>query len=96
MEIPEAFDWDEYNREKNWVKHGVSVKECEQAFFNKSRIVWKDTKHSVGEERFILLGKTNIDRGLHIVFTIRKRKVRIISARSQNKKERSFYANQKN
>ncbi len=96
MQIPEALEWDEANRQKNWKKHRVSMKECEQMFFNMPRIVWKDTKHSTGEERFIVLGKTNAARGLHVVYTVRRRKIRVISARDQNKKERSFYANQNN
>lgn len=29
------FDWDESNSSKSWVKHKVSVKEQEQAFFDK-------------------------------------------------------------
>lgn len=72
------------------------MKECEQVFFNKPRIIWKDTKHSVDEGRFIVFGKTNAKRGLHVVYTVRQKKIRVISARDQNKKERSFYENQKN
>ena len=30
-----GFDWDEGNLLKNWEKHGVTVAECEQVFFNR-------------------------------------------------------------
>ena len=31
-----GFQWDEWNSEKNWERHGVSNSECEEAFFNPS------------------------------------------------------------
>ncbi len=92
----EEFEWDEGNKEKNWKKHHVSVKECEEVFFNSPRIVWRDVKHSEKEERFIIFGKTNMGRGIHVAYVVRRGKVRVISARDQNKNERRFYASQKN
>ncbi len=94
--IPEEFEWDEGNAEKNKAKHDVEIKECEEVFMNIPRIIWRDKKHSTTEERFIILGKTNIGRGLHVIYTVRHEKIRVISARDQNKKERSLYASQKN
>lgn len=92
----EEFDWDEANTQKNWLKHHVSVKEAEELFFNKPYIIWKDEKHSLREERYVLLGKTNTGRRLHAVYTVRHHKIRVISVRDQNVKERRFYASQKN
>lgn len=57
--------------------------------------VYTLAKHSEKEQRFILLGKTKTDRTLHITFTHRGEKIRIISARDQNKKERIAYESQK-
>ena len=91
---PVSFDWNEGNKEKNWIKHRVTIKETEQVFFNNPRIIWKDDKHSTLEERYIILGKTNMKRHLHIVYVVREEKIRVISARDQNKKERRFYENQ--
>jgi len=51
----------------------------------------KDTSHSNKEKRYILLGKTKKERLLFLVFTIRKKKIRIISARDLNKNERKLY-----
>jgi len=47
--------------------------------------------HSQVEERFIILGKTRKDRLLYVVLTKRANKIRIISARDINKKERYIY-----
>ena len=86
-----GFEWDKYNIEKNWDKHKVTPFEGEQTFFNKPLIIADDPKHSQYEKRFYALGKTDQERKLFIVFTIRGKKIRIISSRDMNKKERSFY-----
>jgi len=87
----EGFQWDAGNSEKNFYKHKVTNSECEQVFFNQPIIVVDDTKHSEDENRFYLLGRTDQDRLLFVVFTVRKNFIRIISARDMNKKEREIY-----
>ena len=86
-----GFDWDEHNVNKNWDKHNVHFTECEEVFFNKPFLVADDEKHSAGEKSYYSLGKTNARRLLFVVFTIRKNKIRVISARDMNKKERKTY-----
>ncbi|MFH1994388.1 MAG: BrnT family toxin, partial [Nitrospinota bacterium] len=71
--------------------HGVSLSECEQAFFNIPLVVADDVKHSESENRFYALGQTDAERFLFLVFTVRKNKIRLISARDMNKKERRVY-----
>jgi len=85
------FDWDRGNRDKNYQKHKVSFKEAEDVFFNRPLKVFKDKKHSQVEERFIALGKSDSGRKLFITFTIRRNKLRVISARDQSRKERKIY-----
>jgi len=85
------FEWDEGNIEKNWQKHKKSNIEAERAFFDKRRFIFKDKLHSNQEERFRIIGKTREGRLLFIVFTFRKNKIRIISARDVNKKEVYLY-----
>lgn len=86
------FDWDEGNTRKN-DKHGVSMAEAEQVFFNEPLLVIEDSKHSQGEIRLHALGKTNESRTLHITFTLRNsgEKIRVISARDMHRKERKIY-----
>jgi uncharacterized protein len=87
----EEFDWDEGNRLKNWRKHKVNYLEIEEVFFNKPLLLNEDIAHSDKEKRFQCLGKTNQDRKLFISFTVRKNKIRVISARDQSQKERRVY-----
>jgi hypothetical protein len=86
-----GFDWDEGNRDKNWINHQVSTSECEEVFFNLPLLLRSDLAHSTSEVRYFVLGKTNVGRPLFISFTIRHDKIRVISARDMNKKERAAY-----
>jgi hypothetical protein len=90
----EGFEWDKGNSDKNRIRHHVTQGECEQVFFNEPIVVSSDIKHSQAEGRWYVLGKTDGERLLFIVFTIRKNKVRVISARDVNKKEREIYHEQ--
>ena len=85
-----GFDWDSGNEQKN-VKHGVAAAEAEQVFLNEPLVVLDDLKHSDMEERFHALGQTNGGRLLHITFTIRTGRIRVISARDMHRKERAIY-----
>lgn len=87
----DGFDWDEWNRNKNWISHKVTFRECEEVFFDKHVVVYEDTKHSTNEKRFGILSKTANDRLLHINFTVKEHKIRVISARDMNRKERKHY-----
>lgn len=87
----EGFDWDKGNTEKNWLVHDVTPQEAEQVFFNTPLIAADDQKHSRTEKRYFVLGQTDEDRPLFIAFTMRKRRIRVISARDLNRKERKVY-----
>ncbi len=91
-----GFDWDSGNADKNWMRHKVTQQECEEIFFNQPLIVALDTKHSDNEERQFVLGQTNSGRKLFLVFTTRRKKLRVVSARDMSKKERVTYGKQKN
>lgn len=86
-----GFDWDTGNAHKNWEKHLISQAECEQVFFNEPLLLLADEKHSKAEKRYHALGRTNTNKPLFVVFTIRKNHIRIISARRMNTKERALY-----
>jgi len=88
---PVIFDWDKGNIDKSWGKHKVSNLECEEVFFDEDKKVSRDKLHSKGEERLILLGKTKKERLLYLVLTLRNKKIRVISARDINRKEKKLY-----
>lgn len=87
-----GFDWDAGNARKN-DKHGVSMAEAEQVFFNAPLLLLDDAKHSQQEARHHALGRTDEGRLLHLTFTLRKSGslVRVISARDMHRKERMIY-----
>ncbi len=86
----EGFDWDKANID-HLKKHAVGDKECETVFLNKPFILTRDDTHSQAEERFRVYGQTNRKRLIVLIFTIRNNKIRVISARDQNKKERKEF-----
>lgn len=83
-----GFEWDEGNREKNWIRHQVSVAECEQVFFNVPLLAAEDERHSSVEPRYYVLGQTDAGRKLFLVATVRGELVRVISARDMSRRER--------
>ncbi len=88
-----GFEWDDGNRDKSLIKHGVSRDECEEAFADEKRLIRVDAKHSGAEMRHHLLGKTQKGKILFISFTVRSHRVRVISARPINRKEKTLYEN---
>ena len=88
----DGFDWDDGNRDKNWLKHGVSNSECEGVFFNVPLLLAGNVKHSETEQRYLALGRMNGGRLLFISFVIRMDKLRVISARDMHREERTAYA----
>jgi len=88
---PAAFFWDQGNERKNLEKHGVTPQEVEEVFFDPPKKLLEAKFHSGKEDRYLLIGQTKRQRLLFVVFTIRNRQIRVISARDLNKKERPLY-----
>src|ERR1700689_2802400 len=88
-----GFDWDDGNSLKSTEKHLVSQAEAEQLFADSQLFIAFDVKHSQNEARYQALGRTIDGRPLHVTFTLRdnQTKIRVISARNMNRKERGLY-----
>lgn len=86
-----GFDWDEANSQKNWDRHRVTQEEAEDLFFNEPLVVRSDIRHSWREKRYYALGQTGRGRRLFIAFTIRRKLIRVISARDMNAREQEVY-----
>ena len=88
-----SFDWDQGNARKNADKHSVSQAEAERIFFNEPLLMLPDPKHSQQESRYHALGITDMDRLLHITFTLRASGtlIRVISARDMHRREKIYY-----
>ena len=87
-----GFEWDAGNERKN-ERHGVTMMETEQVFFNAPLLLLEDAAHSQNELRIHALGLTDAAQALHITFTLRKsgQLIRVISARYMHRKERAIY-----
>lgn len=56
-----GFEWDEAKAQSNERKHGVSFDEAATCFLDVFGIESIDTEHSIGEERFVLMGMSDRD-----------------------------------
>ena len=91
LEACEGFLWDEGNSSKSWLKHRVAERETEEVFFNEPLMLVADMAHSQNEARFRAMDYTDNDRYLFVVFMVRAKLIRIISARDMNRRERVIY-----
>jgi len=62
-------------------------------FVNTPLVIAEDVKHSQTEGRYQALGQSLTGRQLHVAFTLRNEgtRIRVISARHMNRKERALY-----
>ena len=85
----EGFYWDAGNRAK-CQKHGLSLDEIESVFSRRVLIV-NDEANSEAERRFRAIGVTAGGRQAFIVFTLRGKRLRPLSARYMHRKEIERY-----
>ena len=85
------YHWDNKKAARNVSKHGVSFQEAITVFGDPLFVIFADPDHSVGEERFIIMGESSQKRLLVIAYTERPNVIRIISAREATPKERKAY-----
>ena len=87
------FEWDSTKSDSNLRKHGVSFEEAKTVFTDEFGRLIRDPDHSeLGEDRFLLLDEYR-SRLLVVCHCIRQEdRIRIISARKAEKRERKVYA----
>ena len=90
-------EWDYKKAASNLRKHGVDFDEAASCFDDPDVLMFHDVPHSAREDRYAAVAKSNRDRLLTMVFTIRRTKdgkkiYRIISARHASKKDRKDYS----
>jgi uncharacterized DUF497 family protein len=85
------FEWDEDKGHANLRKHGVSFEEAMTVFLDDLAVPFQEPAHP---ERLTLIGESRQARVLLVVFTERgpDGRIRIISSRRANKRERRAYA----
>jgi uncharacterized protein len=85
------FEWDEDKARSNVRKHGVSFDEAQTVFTDEFSITIPDPEHSDEEERLLILGLSHRKHLLVVIYTERGKRIRLISARKANRKERKEY-----
>jgi uncharacterized DUF497 family protein len=86
-----GFAWDDANSHKNREQHQVTPEEAEDIFFREPLVVRSDVRHSKTEKRYYALGYTGAGRRLFVAFTVRRKLIRIISARDMNRNETAVW-----
>ena len=89
--MPYRFEWDAEKARENLRKHGVSFDEAVTAFSDQLSSLLPDPDHSVGEERYLVMGQSTRGRLLVVSFVERPPRTRIISARLATRRERQDY-----
>ncbi len=75
----------------NLRKHKVSFEEAASVFGDSMAYTFSDPDHSIGEERWLMFGLSRMTRILAVVYTHRRGRYRIISARLATRHERKIY-----
>jgi uncharacterized protein len=87
------FEWDDDKAALNLVRHNVSFDDARRVFndpFGDSR---EDRREDYGEQRFVVIGMAG-DRVLVVAYASRGQRIRIISARTAEPRERRRYHDQ--
>jgi hypothetical protein len=84
------FEWDQNKSEKCFTERGFDFAYVIRAFFDPNRLVQRDKRYDYGEKRYQLIGKID-ERVFVVIYTPRKRTLRIISARKANTREVRHY-----
>ena len=86
-----TFEWDPAKDEANRRRHGVPFREALSAFMDPLSLTIPDPDHSLEEERLLLLGENHKGQLLVVSHTDRHDRIRIISVRKADRRERKEY-----
>jgi uncharacterized protein len=84
-----VFEWDPRKAANNLRKHGVEFADAVSVLEDDRAVTIADD--SAEEERFATIGVDALGRILVVIYTFRKRRIRIISARRATPHERTQY-----
>jgi uncharacterized DUF497 family protein len=86
----EVFEWDDAKAAANWHDHGVVFHHAIKAFRDPFAVERIDDREDYGEERINLIGMCD-GVILHVTYTERGNRIRLISARRAEKHEQDDY-----
>jgi uncharacterized DUF497 family protein len=82
------FEWDENKNKVNLEKHAIDFRLASEVFSDEMAV--ETTRLVNGEERIQIIGKIG-ECIISVAYTLRRKNIRIISARLASKKERLNY-----
>jgi uncharacterized protein len=85
------FGWNPDKATINLRKHNISFQEATTVFDDSLSVTFPDPDHSIGENRYVIIGISRPGQLLVVSHTDRENYTRIISARKANRQERRFY-----
>ncbi len=86
------FEWDSEKEKRNIRKHGLSFSVAALVFHDENRLEAYDHTHSLDEDRFITIGRIQgTFPVITVVYTVKDAAIRIISARTADKREEEKY-----
>ncbi len=85
------FEADPIKAAQNFKKHKVGFEEAASIFGDSMAYTFADPDHSIGEARWLIFGMSRMGRVLAVIYTERRGKLRLISARVTTKHERNIY-----
>ncbi len=87
--MPRAYEWDEAKNRENIAKHGIDFADAPHIFERPVLARRDDRQDYGGEERWIAIGELR-DVVVVMVFTLREDRIRVISIRKANRRERKI------
>jgi len=85
------FEWNPKKATVNLRSHKVSFKEAATVFSDPLSVTVADPDHSIEENRYLIIGRSNRHRLLIVSHTEQGDRIRIISARELTSTEREAY-----
>ena len=85
------FAWDPKKAAASLRKHGVAFEEASTVFRDILSVSGADPDHSMGEQRFITYGVSNLGRLIVVSHKDEAATIRIINARLATRRERKIY-----
>lgn len=86
------FEWDAAKSDACFRNRGFDFALALQVFVDTNHLIRKDHRWDYGEDRFQILGRIE-GRVYVVIYTLRSKSVRIISARKANQREVMDYEN---
>ena len=88
--IDDEFEWDDAKAAQNFRDHGVTFDVSREVFRDPFALDWLDTREDYGEQRYATVGMAQ-GRLVYVAYTMRKERIRIISARGAEPCEQRCY-----